>query len=269
MQAAPTSPVPSGQVRCERAGPLARLILSHPGKLNAMSRAMWRSLRATVADLAADAQLRCIVIQGEGGHFCAGGDIAEYPDFRFDPDALRAFHEEDVWGALQALLDCDVPLIAAIEGHCMGAGVEIACCCDLRVAADTARLGAPIGRLGFPMAPREAALLLREAGALSTRELLLQGAVLDAGTLLARGFLHAVVPADRLAQAVQERAQAVCALAPQAARLNKQTLRALSGAHSAVPAALAAQAYAYAYSAEHREGIAAFLAKRRAAFSIS
>jgi len=258
-----------GQVRCERFGPWARLVLSHPGRLNAMSRAMWRQLRAAVAQLASEFGLRCIIVQGEGGHFCAGGDISEYPDFRFDPASLRAFHEEDVWGALQALLDCDVPLIAAIEGHCMGAGVEIACCCDLRVATDTARFGAPIGRLGFPMAPREAALLLREVGLPGTRELLLQGAVLDAAALQARGFLHAVVPAARLAEEVQARLRAVCALAPQAARLNKKTLRALLAGGEVVPDSLVERAYAYADSAEHREGIEAFLAKRPATFSIS
>jgi enoyl-CoA hydratase/carnithine racemase len=258
-----------GRLRCERAGALARITLSHPGRLNAMSRAMWRALRATITELAADPGLRCIIMQGEGGHFCAGGDISEYPDFRFDEASLRDFHEHDVWGALQALLDCDVPTLAAIEGHCMGAGIEIAACCDLRLAADTARFGAPIGRLGFPMAPREVALLLREAGALTTRELLLQGAVLDAATLQARGFLHAVSPAAHLQAEVQTRVQAICALAPEAARLNKQTLRVLNGCSTEPPDALLRQAYAYAGSAEHREGVAAFLAKRRPEFSIT
>jgi enoyl-CoA hydratase len=70
--------------------------------------------------------------------------------------ALRAFHEDDVWGGLQAMLDCDVPIVAQIEGNCMGAGVEIASCCDIRIAGATAKFGAPIAKLGFPMAPREA-----------------------------------------------------------------------------------------------------------------
>lgn len=270
MQASETSSAhASGQVRCERYGPWARLTLSNPGRLNAMTRAMWRQLREQVRELAADAQLRCLVVQGEGGHFCAGGDISEYPDFRFDPHTLRDFHEQDVWGALQALLDCDIPIVASIEGHCMGAGVEIACCCDLRISAQTARYGAPIGRLGFPMAPREAALLLREAGVLSTRELLLQGAVLDAQTMRSRGFVHAVVSAPQLAEELRARVQAVCALAPQAARLNKQTLRAVQASGGDVPEPLLSRAYAYADSAEHREGVAAFLEKRSAAFSIS
>ncbi len=258
----------SGSVQCERQGALARVTLSHPGRFNAMSRGMWRELRRVFAGFQADTSLRCVVLRGEAGHFCAGGDISEYPEFRHSEAGLRDFHENDVWGGLQAVLDCDVPVIAQIEGNCMGAGVEIACCCDIRIAGDTARFGAPIGRLGFPMAPREAALVLREAGALSTREMLLEGSVLDASRMLARGFLHRVVT-DPAAQA-DASAQRVLALAPQAARLNKQVLRTLQTAPAeAALAALLPRAYDYAGSAEHREGVAAFLEKRPAAFSNS
>ena len=259
----------AGSVRCVREGVFARVTLSHPGKFNAMSRAMWRELRAVFLALQADATLRCVVVCGEGGHFCAGGDISEYQAFRFDEASLRDFHENDVWGGLQAVLDCDVPVIAQIEGNCMGAGVEIACCCDLRVAADTARFGAPIGRLGFPMAPREMALVLREAGAATLREMLLEAAVLGASELQTRGFVQQVVPEALLATEVEQHVQRVGRLAPQAARLNKQTLRALQAAAAEPSAELLARAYSYADSTEHREGVAAFLAKRPAGFSFS
>lgn len=254
----------SGRVRVEVDGPLARVTLSHPGKFNAMSRAMWRDLRTVFEALAPRTDLRCVIVTGEGGHFCAGGDIAEYPDFRFDEAGLREFHEADVWGGLDAMLSCDLPIVAQIEGNCMGAGVEIACCCDIRLAADSARFGAPIARLGFPMAPREAQLVLREAGAATAREMLLEAAVLDATEMKARGFLNAVLPAGEVAAQAQERGQRMAQLAPQAARLNKQALRALVGAGPSP--ALLDKAYGYAAGAEHREGIAAFLAKRRAAF---
>ncbi|MDP3628330.1 MAG: enoyl-CoA hydratase/isomerase family protein [Hydrogenophaga sp.] len=258
----------SGHIALQRQGALAFVTLSHPGKFNAMSCAMWRELRAVFLALQADAALRCIVLRGEGGHFCAGGDISEYESFRFSETSLRDFHENEVWGGLRAVLDCDVPVIAQIEGNCMGAGVEIACCCDIRIATDTARFGAPIGRLGFPMAPREAALVLREAGALTAREMLLEGAVLTAQQMQARGFLQRVLPVAQLAAEMNATTQRIVALAPQAARLNKQTLRTLqSGAPDALPALLA-RAYDYADSAEHREGIAAFLGKRPAEFSL-
>ncbi len=243
---------------------LARVTLSHPGKFNAMSRAMWRALKAIFEDLQARAELRCVVVAGEGGHFCAGGDIAEYPGFRFDADRLRDFHEDDVWGGLQAVLACDLPVLAQIEGHCMGAGLEIASCCDIRLAGETARFGAPIARLGFPMAPREAALVAREAGLATAREMLLEAAVFDAAEMKARGFLQAVLPDAALAVEVDARARRIAALAPRAARANKRTLRALG--QCAPVESLLADAYRYADNAEHREGIEAFLAKRRPLF---
>ncbi len=252
----------SGRVHLAIEHTLARVTLSHPGKFNAMSRAMWRELKTVFVDLQARTDVRCVIIVGEGGHFCAGGDIAEYPDFRFVEAALREFHEDDVWGGLGAMLACDVPLLAQIEGNCMGAGVEIASCCDIRVAASGARFGAPIAKLGFPMAPREAALVAREAGVATAREMLLEATVFDAAGMKARGFLNTVLPDGTLTPAVLARAQRISALSPQAARLNKQALRATQGS----TAAEGEGAYRYADSAEHREGIAAFIAKRSPVF---
>lgn len=245
-------------LRCE--GPLARVTLSHPGRFNAMSRAMWRALKAVFDELQTRTDLRAVLVSGQGGHFCAGGDISEYPAFRFHEAALREFHEGDVWGGLGALLACDLPLFAQIEGNCMGAGVEIASCCDIRIAGQGARFGAPIARLGFPMAPREAQLVAREAGVATAREMLLEAAVLDAAEMQRRGFLHAVYPDDEAAERALSRALKATQLAPQAARLNKQTLRSLSG--PPLPGTLLADAYRYADSAEHREGVNAFMAKR-------
>ena len=245
---------------------MAVVTLSNPGKFNAMSRQMWRQLREVFARIQAGDEWRCVLIRGESGHFCAGGDISEYPGFRFEPASLRAFHEEDVWGGLEAMLLCDVPIIAAIEGNCMGAGVEIACCCDIRVAAQSARFGAPIARLGFPMAPRELQLVARVGGEATVREMLLEAAVLDAPEMKARGFLHAMVEAHDLMAHAERRAQRMRQLAPEAARLNKQALRTIGGGSSPAFADLLAQAYDYASSAEHREGISAFLEKRTPAF---
>lgn len=251
---------------------IAIVTLSHAGKFNAMSRAMWRQLKQIFSEIQSDSRWRCVLLRGEGAHFCAGGDIAEYPEFRFDSRALRAFHEDDVWGGLQAMLDCDVPIVAAIEGNCMGAGVEIASCCDIRLAAANARFGAPIARLGFPMAPREAQLVARVAGEATAREMLLEAAVLGAAQMQARGFLHAIEAPEQLHAQALERAHRITLLAPQAARLNKQTLRALSHLEAFGAAGQVAmnnvvnRAYDYADSAEHREGIDAFLNKRAARF---
>jgi enoyl-CoA hydratase/carnithine racemase len=249
-----------GQVLHERNGAIAHVTLSHPGKLNAMSRAMWGELRSVFEAIQQDAACRCVLLRGAEGNFCAGGDIAEYPEFRFDAVSLRAFHEDEVWGGLRAILACDVPVLAEIAGACMGAGVEIASCCDIRIADAAAKFGAPIARLGFPMAPREAEVVAAVAGEATLREMLLEAAVFDATEMAARGFVR--LPASgSLREEAEKTAQRIAQLAPQAARLNKQTLRRLREREPQLH-----DAYAYADSAEHREGIAAFLAKRKPAF---
>jgi len=273
----------SGGVQVQVDGAVARVTLAHAGKFNAMSRTMWRALQSSFETLQQDTQLRCIVVRGEGEHFCAGGDISEYPGFRFDPPQLQQFHEEDVWGALQAILNCDVPVVAQISGNCMGAGLEIASCCDLRVACTSARFGAPIAHLGFPMAPREAALVAQAVGDTTARAMLLAAQLFDATHMQSCGFLTRVVDDATHALKVAELAQSIAALAPQAARMNKQTFRALNSAlalmdtSQAAPKTIAKEtpgeppsqvlsAYLYAPSAEHREGIAAFLEKRKPQF---
>ena len=259
----------SGAVLLEISGSLATATLSHPGKFNAMSRVMWRELRAAFEAIQQRRDVQVVLVRGEGGHFCAGGDISEYAGFRFEQASLRDFHENDVWGGLQAMLDCDVPVVAQIEGNCMGAGVEIASCCDVRIAADSARFGAPIAKLGFPMAPREAALVMRAVGELTAREMLLSAAVFDAAEMKQRGFLSQLLAPDALGAAVQERIYRISQLAPQAARLNKASFRAIAHtlhAHAAIN--LVATAYDYAASAEHREGISAFIEKRSPVFQL-
>jgi len=256
-------------------GGIAQVTLDHQGKFNAMSRAMWLQLRSVFEAIQRDTRLRCVVVRGQGGHFCAGGDISEYPGFRFDAQQLQQFHEVEVWGGLNAMLQCDVPIVAHIEGNCMGAGLKIASCCDLRFAGDSARFGAPIARLGFPMAPKEAMLVGAAVGETTARAMLLAAEVFDAQHMLAQGFLTRTFPGAQLAEQVHALAQRVVTLSPQAARMNKQTLRASKAPLAPVECAQAATkniaigvvpAYTYADSPEHREGIEAFIQKRSAIF---
>lgn len=275
----------SGEVVAARADGAAgaagvlQVTLRHEGRLNAMSRAMWRQLRSVFESVQHSTDVRCVLIQGAGEAFCAGGDISEYPAFRFDPALLRDFHENDVWGGLQAMLDCDVPIVAHIAGACMGAGVEIASCCDLRIAGTSARFGAPIAKLGFPMAPREAQLVASAVGETAARQMLLEASTFSATDMRVRGFLNRVVADELLAADALDSACRIAALAPAAARMNKQTLRALKvpvrqyqQAHSAMNSEadmaldVVVDPYAYANNAEHREGITAFLAKRAPVF---
>ncbi|EWS60731.1 putative enoyl-CoA hydratase echA8 [Methylibium sp. T29-B] len=130
------------------------LTLSNAGKLNAIGVAMWRELGTLAATLdALQPTLHAVIVRGEGGDFAAGADIAEFPAHRFSTQALRDYHERLVAPALHALLATDVPLVAQIEGGCIGGGLEIAACCDLRIARRGARFGIPIAHLGFRWRP--------------------------------------------------------------------------------------------------------------------
>jgi enoyl-CoA hydratase len=252
---------------------VATLTINHPARRNAMTRAMWQALPSELAKLPADTC--CLIIRGEGDHFCAGGDISEYPSFRFDASSLRAFHEDDVAPALEALLALDIPIVAMIAGHCMGGGVEMAACADIRVAGQGATFGAPIAKLGMPMAQRELAIVVRAAGEATVREMLLEARVFSALEMKERGFVQRLVMDAQLMDETLETAQRIAALSPQAARLNKQTLRQFGAVNQPLAPVeykkfaidnIAKDPYAYAASAEHVEGISAFLAKRKAQF---
>ena len=150
------------------------------------------------------------------------------------------------------------------DGACIGGGLEIAACCDIRVCGQGSRFGAPIAKLGFPMAPAELQILSRVAGGALLREMLLEARLIDAARALALGLVHAVVDDAEVAHETLLRAQRIAELSPQAARINKRTLRQISAGG---PDAHERHAhFGYAPSAEHREGVMAFIEKRTPRF---
>ena len=256
-----------GSITLHHDAPIARIVLANPGKLNAIDIAMWRELRALfegLQALPAEAAPRAVIVCGSGGEFASGGDIVEFAEFRFDEARLHEFHERIVAPALHAMLDCDIPLVAQIEGACIGGGLEIAACCDIRVCGHGSRFGAPIAKLGFPMAPGELLILERLAGSALLRELLLEARLIDAARALALGLVHAAVDDAEVAAQALQRAQRIAELSPQAARINKRSLRQIAAGG---PDASQRRAhFAYAPSAEHREGVMAFIEKRTPRF---
>jgi enoyl-CoA hydratase len=246
---------------------VALLTIANPAKHNAIDIAMWRALRTrfdAIDHLAAEVAPRCVVVCGAAGQFASGGDIDEFAGFRFDENALRHFHEHIVAPALQAMLDCDVPLVAQIDGACIGGGLEVAACCDIRVCGKSSRFGVPIARLGFPMAPGELQRMVQAIDPSLMRSLLLEARLLDSAEALRERIVHAVAPDDDVATQAWQRAERIATLAPNAARINKQTLRQLARGG---PTETERHAhFGYADSAEHREGIAAFLEKRAPRF---
>ena len=262
MQENPTS----GQVLLEREGELAWVTLSNPGRLNAISVAMWEQLRHVFASLAADASVRCVVVRGAEGNFAAGADIREFPQMRGDAQQVRHYHQHVLAPALAAVAQCPHPVVAQIEGVCVGGGLEIACQCDLRIAGASSRFGVPINRLGFPMAPDEMRGLLALAGRAATMAILLEGQVFDAAQAQELGLLTRVVPDADVASQARASAERIARGAPLAARINKrQAQRLLQG--TPLSEADYQDFFSYAESRDHREGVSAFLAGRPPVFT--
>jgi len=252
----------SDTVTFSREGSTAIVTLSNPGKLNAISVSMWQALAAGFGALAADTSLRCVLVRGADGNFAAGADIAEFPTVRGDEATVRRYHTEIIAPALRAIAECPHPTLAAIEGVCVGGGLEIACNCDLRVAAAGSRFGVPINRLGFPMAPGELRGLLALVGRAVTLEILLEGRVFDAAEAQRKGMLTRVVPEAAMHDEVTATIQRLSAGAPLAARLNKETIRRLAPEPAPLTEAELDAHFSYASSRDHAEGVAAFLAHR-------
>ncbi|WP_459614773.1 enoyl-CoA hydratase/isomerase family protein [Bordetella sp. 2513F-2] len=249
----------AGRILLARDGGIARVTLSHPGRLNAITVAMWQALRSTFETLAADDSVRCVLLAGEGGNFAAGADIREFPRERADAGGVRRYHREVLAPALRAIAACPHPVVAVIEGVCVGGGLEIACQCDLRLAGASARFGVPINRLGFPMAPDEMQGLLALAGRAATLAILLEGSVFPAAEALRLGLLTRVVADGELSEAADRCVARILQGAPAAARLNKRYVRRLAQPEPLTEAEYD-DAFSYAESRDHREGVRAFLA---------
>ena len=251
-------------VLVRRDGTVATVTLSNTGKLNAIDVAMWRALAKQFNALSADDSLRCVIVCGEAGQFAAGADIAEFSQVRSTLEQGIRYHTDIIGEALAAIGDCRHPTIAAIEGACVGGGLEIACACDLRIAAPDARFGIPINRLGFALAPGEMMGLLQLVGKAVALELLLEGRVISADEALQKGLLTRIV--DDVPAAAQECAVRIADGAPLAARMNKLLIKRLSATASALDEVEFRAAFAPLASDDYREGVAAFLAKRRPVF---
>lgn len=247
-------------------GALARVTIAAPARQNALSVAMWVALRETFTALGAREDLHCIVIRGAGGNFAAGADITEFPRERFDLDSGRRYHLEVIRPALAAVREAPQPVIAAIEGSCVGGGLEIASVCDLRLAARGSRLGAPVGKLGFPLALPELAMALHLIGPSLAADLLLTGRLLDADEALTAGLVQRVAPADGLDALVAEVVRGILAGSPLAARLNKRNLRMLVDQGGTYTPEQLEEHFGFFRSADYTEGLRAFLEHRRPRF---
>lgn len=254
----------SGRILVSRDGDIATVTLSNPEKLNAVNYAMWCDLAAAMAELSADSSLRCVVLAGAGEAFAAGGDIEEFLVKRANLEQALHYHDK-VGAALDAVRDCPHPTVALIRGACVGGGLEIAGNCDLRIAGEGAKFGAPINKLGFSMYPGEMTGLLALAGPAVISEILLEGRILSATEAYAKGLLTRVVADAQLEDEVTATTRRIAAGAPLVARWHKQWMRRLASGAPLTPEEKAAS-FAFLDTADYKEGLDAFLAKRKPAF---
>ncbi|MDB5479472.1 MAG: enoyl-CoA hydratase [Caulobacteraceae bacterium] len=217
--------IPAVHVRQENrpGGAVAFVTLDNERKLNVLNTPLMEGFAVAMERLSAREDLRAVVLTGAGERaFVGGADVNEMAKLETPEDA-RAFITL-VHGCCAAVRDCPAPVIARIGGWTLGAGLELAAACDLRVAADTARFGMPEVKLGIPSVV-EAALLPGLVGWGRTREMLLLGETFDAAAALAMGLVDAVFPAAMLDAAVETRVASLLANGPQAVRLQKALIR--------------------------------------------
>ena len=208
-------------------GDIATVTLFNPGKLNAVTAAMWQQLKATMEGLDSRDDLRCVILRGEGPAFAAGGDIEEFGTLRDTLAQAQTYHGDWVAGALRAIVDCRHPTVALVQGPCIGGGLEIAGQCDLRIAGESARFGAPILKLGFTMAHTELTGFLALAGPAVALEILLEGRILTADEAYLKGLVTRVLADADVEAEAYATALRIAAGAPLVARWHKQLVRRL------------------------------------------
>jgi enoyl-CoA hydratase/carnithine racemase len=253
------------KIRIDKDGVIAIVTLSNPGKLNAIDISMWHGLSDTFRALSADESLRCVIVTGADGNFAAGADIEEFSSVRSNYAQGVDYHTKSIAQALDAIAQCIHPTIAAIEGVCVGGGLEIASACDLRIASPASRFGIPINRLGFPLAPGELQGLLQLVGKAVALEILLEGRVFDAAEAKEKGLLHRI--SEDVQVEARQTAQRIAQGAPLAARMNKKLARRLSPPVPPLTEEELRDAFSFFHSGDYREGVRAFLEKRKPEFN--
>ena len=258
----------ASQLRVDRPSDgVVLLTLTNPAQRNAMSATMTEAWASTIAGLAADREVRAVVVTGEGSAFCSGGDpkwIAGEPDAPVHQlrDRMLGFYR-----AWLSIRDLEVPTIAAINGPAVGAGLCLALACDIRYAAASARMSVPFVQLGMHAGMGATYTLPNVVGEAHARDLLLTGRMVGAEEALRIGLVSSVTPDEQLLDTVLETAGGIADTAPIASRLTKVALR--DGGHTDFDSAIAWEALAQPVTLateDLQEGVRASKERRRPVF---
>ena len=245
---------------------VVRLTISNPAKRNALDHPILDAITATLERYAGEEQSpRCVIVTGAHGMFSAGYDIGEIPDEEFEEQAERLV-AHPFTEAIDALEAFPYPTLAALPGHTIGGGLELALACDLRVAEQDVLFGMPPARLGLVYSHTGIRRFIDAIGVTRTRELFLLGRYIDAPTALAWGLVNRVVAAAGLDAVTLELAAELAGNAPLAQRGNKRVIAALLDAEGELAPQVAEELIALRRasfaSQDMREGMRAFAEKR-------
>ena len=201
---------------------IVEVSLNRPEKLNALTKPMWKELGQVFKKLSKNKILRCIVIRGKGGKsFSPGNDISEFETQRSSSKLAKAYGVH-LHGTLRAIQECPIPTIALIDGICVGGGMEIASCCDLRICGESSRFGVPIKRLGLTMVAKELEALLRITSYSIAMEILLEGKIMSAKEAYEKNLVNRVVADSEVETEVYKSAELISEGAPKVARWHKE-----------------------------------------------
>lgn len=200
------------------------LTLNRPDKRNALTQAMWRALPQAIAAVEKDAAIKVLVVTGAGGAFAAGADIAEFETVYATRESAAAYAAE-IAEAMEALANLSKPTIAAIPGPCVGGGLGLALCCDIRMASDKARLGITPGKLGLMYALGDTRRLVETVGPSAAKDILYTGRILSATEALAIRLIDAACPPEELEAAVAAKAESIATASQWSARRTKAVVR--------------------------------------------
>ncbi len=251
----------SASVRIEREGRIVTIRLDGPEHHNVLGLGAWRSFASALDGVSAEDDVGCVVLRGTGGRaFSAGSDIAAFGEHRDTPDDVRTYSEA-IAGALGAVRACRHPVLAVVEGLCVGGGLEIAAAADVRICGEGSRFGAPINRLGLTMSHDEIRPLVDLLGAAVVLEVLLTGDLVDAGRAREMGLVARVVPDDAVVAEGYALAERIAAGAPLVNRWHKKFVYRVLDPRPLEDAERAEVLEAFG-TRDYREGRSAFLEKR-------
>ena len=251
----------------ERRGAVTTLTLNRPEARNALDIVMRRELVAALDEVEADEAARVLVLTGAGGHFCSGGDVKTMREKRYTAAEGRA-RVELLNLMVRRLVDFPKPTIAMVDGYAVGAGSNLALCCDLIVASERAKFGELFWKIGLVPDGGGTWLLPRVVGLARAKELIFTADVIDAAEAERIGLVNRVVPAAALEATTHALAEKIAAGPPAVLKMAKHMVNRAATSDLAAALDLEAFSQGMAISAEdHQEGLAAFFEKRAPRFT--